>query len=88
MLYRSSLSLSLCRLLGLVCALAAVLGVLGVLSTSLFGVQGNPAWLYFYVWPHATQLLIGAMICSLMAVVLLLYPAHKSPAEASSYELW
>lgn len=84
--YRTSLRLL--RFLGIVYVLAAFLCVAGVMVAYLRGVQGTPHWFYYMVWPYATPLLVGAMICSLVGTIFLLYPAQMSSIKESGYELW
>ncbi|MDE2600661.1 MAG: hypothetical protein KGL40_13670 [Rhodocyclaceae bacterium] len=86
--YRSSRTWLLIRFSGVACVLSALLSVLSVLGTYLLGVTRTPAWFYSLVWPYATQVLIGAIICSLLGAVFLLYPAQIPPMESTGYELW
>lgn len=86
--YRSSRSWFLIRFFGVACVLSSLLSVLSVLGTYLLGVTRTPTWLYSLVWPYAAQLLICAIICSLLGAVFLLYPAQMPPMESSGYELW
>ena len=85
--YRNARTLRLFRSLGLACVFTACAGVLGVLSTYLLGPARTPAWLYDWIWPNATYILIGAILCSLLGTVCLLYPARMSTMEGQGYEL-
>jgi hypothetical protein len=85
--YRNARALRIFHSLGLVCVFAACAGVLGVLSMYLLGPARAPAWLYGWVWPYATHILIGAILCSLLGTVFLLYPARMSSMEGQGYEL-
>lgn len=85
--YRNTRVLFLVRALGLTCVFTACAGVLGVLGMYLLGPTRTPAWLYDWVWPYATYILIGAILCSLMGAVFLLYPARMSSMEGQGYEL-
>lgn len=84
--YRNGRALRVFHTLGFACVFAACTGVLGVLLMYLLGPDQAPSWLYSWVWPYATYILIGAILCSLVGTVLLLYPARMSPMEGGGHE--
>lgn len=85
--YRNARSLRIFHALGLACVATACAGVIGVLSMYLLGPSRAPAWLYGWVWPYATYILIGAILCSLLGTVFLLYPARMASMDGQSFEL-
>lgn len=85
--YRNARSLRLFHTLGFASVATACVGVIGVLSMYLLGPTRAPTWLYDWVWPYATYILIGAILCSLLGTVFLLYPARMASMEGRGYEL-
>jgi hypothetical protein len=88
MLQRNSFSYFLCRFLGGSCIFAALLGVLGVFDAYLLGATRSSVWLYTMIWPYAVQILIGAMLCSIVGTGLFVYPAYGTPMKGQDHELW
>lgn len=87
MLYRNSYMTILLRFFGAVFVLVGLFSMLAVVSVCSLGIQYSPAWLYYFIWPHALEILSGSTLSTVFGAALSLYPAQKVPLQGQNYEL-